>query len=108
VKRSRARAGAYRAAGAAQLRITRRGRLLALILVAVGVYAAFGLGRASAGGPAVPAHAATAVVGPGESIWSIAVKDYPKSDPRDVVGEIRSLNHLSSAELTVGQRLRLP
>jgi hypothetical protein len=107
-KRSRARAGAYRVATPSRLRLTRRGRVLALVLVAVAVYAGFGLGRASAGPSAAPTRAATVVVGPGESIWSIAVKEFPNSDPRDVVGEIRSINHLSSAEVLVGQRLRLP
>jgi LysM repeat protein len=78
------------------------------VLVAVAVYAAFGLGRASAGASPTPTHAATVVVGPGQSLWSIAVKEFPNSDPRDVVGEIKSINHLSSAEVVVGQRLRLP
>jgi LysM domain len=92
----------------AKLRLTRRGRVLAFVLVAVAVYAAFGLGRASAGGPAAPAHAASVIVQPGDSLWTIAVRAVPGSDPRDVVGELRSINHLSSADLAVGQRLRLP
>ncbi len=91
-----------------KLRLTRRGRVMALVLVAIAVYAAFGLGRASAGGAPVPAHASSVVVQQGDSLWTIAVRAMPGSDPRDVVGELKSINHLSSADLAVGQRLRLP
>jgi LysM repeat protein len=48
------------------------------------------------------------VVQRGDSLWSIAVREFPNSDPRDVVGELKSLNHLSSAGLVAGQKLRLP
>lgn len=91
-----------------KLHLTRRGKVLALVVVAIAVYAAFGLGRASAGAAPVPTHAASVVVQPGDSLWTIAVRALPGSDPRDVVGELRSINHLSSADLVVGQRLRLP
>jgi hypothetical protein len=106
---SRSPAGSSRSgAVSAKLRLTRRGRALAFVLVAVAVYAAFGLGRASAGGPTATAHAASVVIQPGDSLWTIAVRAVPGSDPRDVVGELKSINHLSSADLAVGQRLRLP
>jgi hypothetical protein len=95
-------------AASRQLRLTRRGRIIILLLVAVAVYGAFGLGRASAGGATPATHAASVVVQPGDSLWSIAVRARPESDPRDVVGEMKSLNHLSSSDLAVGQRLRLP
>ena len=91
-----------------KLRLTRRGKVLAFVLVAIAVYAAFGLGRASAVGTPVPAHASSVVVQPGDSLWTIAVRAVPGADPRDVVGELRSINHLSSADLAVGQRLQLP
>ncbi|HEX4427802.1 MAG TPA: LysM peptidoglycan-binding domain-containing protein [Frankiaceae bacterium] len=97
-------------AGAAprKLHLTRRGQLLAFVVLAVAVYAAFGLGRASADGAAAPTHGASVVVQPGDSLWTIAVRALPSSDPRDVVGELRSINHLSNADLAVGQRLLLP
>jgi LysM repeat protein len=90
------------------MHLTRRGKVIALILVAVAVYAAFGLGRASAGAEPSPAHASSVVVQSGDSLWTIAVRSRPSSDPRDVVGELKSLNHLSNADLAVGQRLLLP
>jgi hypothetical protein len=109
VRRSRARAASYCGPTASsRIRITRRGRVLLLVLAAVAVYAAFGLGRASAGAAHTPPHASTVVVSPGDSLWSIAVREFPNSDPRDVVGELKSLNHLSTAGLAAGQKLRLP
>jgi hypothetical protein len=108
VRRNRSRAASYcDRAVRSRIRLTRRGRVLLLVLAAVAVYAAFGLGRASAGAH-TPPHAAAVVVQRGESLWSIAVREFPNSDPRDVVGELKSLNHLSSADLVAGQKLRLP
>jgi 4-amino-4-deoxy-L-arabinose transferase-like glycosyltransferase len=109
VRRSRSRAASYcDPAVRSRIRLTRRGRVLLLVLAAVAVYAAFGLGRASAGPEQAPPHVSAVVVEPGESLWSIAVRQFPNSDPRDVVGELKSLNHLTSADLVAGQKLRLP
>ncbi len=108
VRRGRSRAAARcDRAVSSRIRLTRRGRVLLLVLAAVAVYAAFGLGRASAGAH-TPPHASAVVVQRGDSLWSIAVREFPNSDPRDVVGELKSLNQLSSAGLVAGQRLRLP
>jgi 4-amino-4-deoxy-L-arabinose transferase-like glycosyltransferase len=108
-RRARARSAAYHPSAArAGLRITRRGRIALLVLAAIAVYAAFGLGRASADAAHSPAHGTTAVVHSGDSLWTIAVREFPNSDPRDVVGQLKSLNHLSSSDLAVGQKLRLP
>ena len=93
---------------ARRLRLTRRGRVIAVVLVLAAVYAAFGLGRASAGSEAVPQHAHAVTVQPGDSLWSIAVRTMPKSDPRDAVAQLKSLNHLSSSSVVVGEQLQLP
>lgn len=93
---------------AGRLRLTRRGRAIALLLVAAAVYAAFGLGRASAGNESLARPAQEVVVQQGDSLWSIAVRALPHSDPRDVVAQLKSRNHLSSATLVVGERLQLP
>jgi hypothetical protein len=90
-----------------QLRLTRRGRVvvvvftMALLLVGLTVF------RATSG------HAATgatriAVVEPGDTLWSLATRVAPHSDPRDTVEKIRILNHLPSADLQAGERLQLP
>ena len=91
-----------------RLRLTRRGRVIALVIVLAAVYAAFGLGRASAGSESVPQHAHAVIVQPGDSLWSIAVRTMPKTDPRDAVARLKSLNHLSGSSVAVGERLQLP
>ncbi|NMA62346.1 MAG: LysM peptidoglycan-binding domain-containing protein [Firmicutes bacterium] len=45
------------------------------------------------------------VVKPGDTLWSIARTQVPSEDPRDVVGSIRRLNDLSSADIFPGQVL---
>ncbi len=45
------------------------------------------------------------VVQPGDTLWSIAKAQVPSEDPRDVVGAMRDLNQLDSAEIFPGQVL---
>ncbi|HEY5336188.1 MAG TPA: LysM peptidoglycan-binding domain-containing protein, partial [Mycobacteriales bacterium] len=69
--------------------------------------AGFTLGRVSSS-HAAPAGNATAVVQPGDTLWSIAARVAPGRDTRVVISQIRAVNHLSSASVQVGQRLVLP
>jgi hypothetical protein len=95
-------------AAARKLRLTRRGRIVGLLLVAVVGYGAFGLGRASAAPDnPVAGTAQEVVVQRGDSLWTIAVRAMPGEDPRDAVARLRSLNHLPGPQLDVGERLRL-
>ncbi|MGH7920259.1 MAG: LysM peptidoglycan-binding domain-containing protein [Candidatus Dormibacteraceae bacterium] len=48
------------------------------------------------------------VVGPGQTLWSIAESRYPNQDPRQIVQEIDQENHISGGAVYPGQRLRLP
>lgn len=99
------------APAAAPLRLTRRG-LLALVaataltgLVLLAVAWASAPGGAGAG---VRAGAAGSVmVQPGDTLWSIAQRTAPQRDPRQVVDQLRRLNHLNSVALTPGQTLKL-
>lgn len=45
------------------------------------------------------------MVEPGDTLWSIARAQVPDDDPRDVVGSMRDLNQLTSADIFPGQRL---
>ena len=75
----------------------------ALVLVA-SLAVMLGLSRiAQGGGPA-----ATMVVEPGDTLWTIAAARYPADDTRMRVGEIEQLNNLSSPVISVGETLRLP
>ena len=95
------------------VRLTPRGRLLlALVVLVVAVAAAVlltGGGTAAAGAdPAGGTHAAVVTVRPGETIWAIAERVAPGSDPRDTVQAILDLNGLQTSQVRVGTALRLP
>lgn len=44
----------------------------------------------------------------GDTLWSIASRIAPNSDPRDVVDELVRLNGLTSGAIQIGQQLALP
>ncbi|MFC5501386.1 LysM peptidoglycan-binding domain-containing protein [Lysinimonas soli] len=96
-----------------RLRITRRGRVVVAIMIALLLAvtaAAFGVGAfgAAAGTQSGSATFQYVSVEPGESLWQLAVSIAPHADPRDVVAEIVDLNNLSTAEVQPGQRLAIP
>jgi predicted Zn-dependent protease len=58
---------------------------------------------------AAPAHYATVVVQPGDTLWSIASAHTPSSsDVQDTIDRITEVNHLSGASISPGERLRVP
>jgi len=93
------------------LRITRRGRVvlglaLALPVMALSVFLA-------SSGALAESHAASndfeyMTVLSGDTLWSIATMISPHEDPRDVVANIISLNQLETASLMPGQEIALP
>lgn len=101
-----------------RLRITRRGRLLLTTLLvspllALGIVA--GVNATSAIATSTGAGSSSSVVdfeyvtiSAGESLWQVAERIAPASDPRDVVADIVSLNQLSSSSVAAGQRLAIP
>ena len=99
-----------RAAG--PVRLTRRGRLLATLVLLAGFLAGGVLlagGLATAGtDPGAAATAERITVAPGETLWSIAEREAPGTDPRDTVAEILELNHLQSSAVEAGSVLLLP
>jgi LysM repeat protein len=83
-----------------------------LLLLTAGILlAAISVGRAGS-------QAATATeTGPslqqttvqqGETLWTVAQRIAPGNDPREVIAQIRRINHLESSSLRVGQQLLLP
>ena len=98
------------------LRLTRRGRAVvaaaAALLIAVLAFAATGTAQAanrlpSPGNPGNQ-NLAQVVVGPGESLWSVAESADPGTDTRVVVQQIIELNRLTGNVVFAGQRLRVP
>ncbi len=72
--------------------------LLAGVLILAGSRLAYGSG---------PQPVQLVVVGPGDTLWSIAASHY-HGDPRPQVDAIVSLNHLRSPLLAPGQTLQIP
>lgn len=47
-------------------------------------------------------------VAPGDSLWSVATRSMPDTDPRSAVRELRVVNNLKGTALTPGQKLVVP
>jgi LysM repeat protein len=99
------------AAGArGALRLTRRGRLVVLLLLltvgAVLSLAVTSSGAASSTAEQVPVQYVT--VAPGDTLWSIAGEVAPGTDRRDTVAEIVELNALDGSTVQAGQRIAVP
>ena len=97
---------------AGSVRLTRRGRLVATLVLLAGFLAGSVLlagGLASAGTePGAAATAQRVTVAPGDTLWSIAERQAPDADPRDTVADILELNHLTSSAVEAGSVLLLP
>jgi hypothetical protein len=98
--------------GRAGLRLTRRGRAVLLLALVVLLLAAFSLGRvgsqAAPRGARQAAPLAQTTVHQGETLWSVARRVAPGTDPRAVVRRLQELNHLDGAGVRAGQQLLLP
>ncbi|RUQ87881.1 LysM peptidoglycan-binding domain-containing protein [Labedella gwakjiensis] len=98
----------------ARLRITRRGRLVLTSLV-VGPLVAVGVIAGVSATSAIATSSSSAVVefdyltiNSGESLWQVAERIAPASDPRDVIADIVSLNQMSTSSVEPGQRIAIP
>lgn len=99
----------------AQLRLTRRGRIvvrsaivLALLVVVLAAVVMVG-GRSAATGERGPeVSTRTVVVHQGDTLWGIASKVAGPGEIRDLVYRIEELNSLTGPELTEGQELAIP
>ena len=96
--------------GASGLRLTRRGRLM-VVLIALGLALVAGLTAESAmaDGPGEALQIVTHTVTAGETLWegagSVAA---PGQDRRDVVDELIELNGLADSGLQAGQQILVP
>ena len=96
-------------AARATVRLTRRGRTLLLLALVGLLLVAFSLGRTSAdAGSSRVVPRQTTVVQPGETLWSIARRVAPGTDPRVTVDRLTRLNDLGARPIVPGQRLVLP
>jgi hypothetical protein len=96
------------------VRLTRRGRVVVLLLgvvlaLAAGVF--LGAGSVATEHPGTPAPTAIVMVGAGDTLWGIAADAAAatgEDDVRAMVARIERLNALESAMVLSGQRLRVP
>lgn len=96
-----------------RLRITKRGRavlttLAVFPLVVVALLVGLNSGQAAAGGSPSNVSFQHVTVGAGDSLWNIAERIAPNSDPRDVVAALEDLNGLSDSNVDAGQTLSIP
>ncbi len=109
-KAAPATAASNRTQAGAPMRLTRRGRVV-LVLLALALVVALGsiAGRALAARPVVEPAYQVIVVAPGQTLWGIASEiASPDEDVRDVVAQLASLNELDSVALIAGEELRVP
>lgn len=105
------RAGTTTTARPGQLRLTRRGRLVVLVLalvVVLGLGAFLATGSVASEHPGTPEPTRVVMVGSGETLWDIAAGLSDDGDVRAMVDRIEELNALDSALVDAGQRLRVP
>lgn len=96
-----------------RLRITRRGRTVLTLLIAIPLAIGAAITGIGAIGAAAGTQGSTATfqhvtVELGESLWQVAQSVAPNADPRDVIANILSLNDLSSGDVQPGQSLAIP
>jgi hypothetical protein len=105
--------GGARGASSSQprLRMTARGRRVLAAIVALPIVVALaivGLNSGSATATTDSAPLTYVSVSAGETLWQLATDIAPHSDPRDVIADIVSLNHLQTESLTAGESLAIP
>lgn len=103
---------AARPASSGGLRLTRRGRVL-LVVLALAVITAlmivFGSGTAATSDAGDITGTTNVTVQPGETLWSIAGEANPGGDIRDTMDDIVKLNSLVDGEtLQMGTKLAVP
>lgn len=109
--RPSARAAARPTSGSASVRLTRRGRIVAVLLLLgllLAVLTVFGSHSAATGDAGVPVQTRTVEVGEGDTLWGIASEVAKPGEVREMVHQIEELNALSGSALSVGQEIAVP
>jgi len=92
----------------APVRLTRRGRVVALVLLVCLTGGTAALAASASDAAAPPAQGRTVVVRPGESLWTIVERYQRGRDPFAAIEEIRRLNRLADYTVYPGEELTLP
>lgn len=99
-----------RSAAGAPLRLTRRGRLVALFLtiLIVGAFVISGGASVATREGGTPEAVRVIEVEQGQSLWQIASSVAEPGETREMVYRIRELNSLPGSTLVEGQELAVP
>src|SRR5262245_5751104 len=92
----------------ARTRVRRRRLAAALVVVALTAFLTGPVAQAVGLRSAPSANTTTYVVKPGDTLWSIATRFRPGTDPRFVVDLIAGANDLDAGALIPGQRVTIP
>ena len=99
------------AAPASRVRLTRRGRVL-VVLVFLGLLmvtlTVFGSHSAATSDRGTPVHTRTVEVDRGDTLWTIASSVAKPGHVRETVHQIEELNALTGPGVTVGQEIAVP
>lgn len=92
------------------IRLTRRGRGLVILVIAVATLAGFGMGalRAKATTADDPPRQRVVTIRPGDTLWALAQRVDPYGDPRTTIERIKERNDLETSAVQAGQRLVVP
>lgn len=91
------------------VRLTRRGRLTArVLLLLTATVTVVGVAAATRADDTPPSPPRTVMVQEGDTLWNLATRYAPERPPRETVAEIRRLNSLSGSTVRVGERIVLP
>ena len=90
-------------------RLTRRGRVAAVLGFVAVLGGGLTVGQATVGAPVAPTSYAVLTVEPGQTLWGIANVVAPGVDPRSTVQRLVAVNGLVDGDdITAGDRLRVP
>jgi hypothetical protein len=94
-----------------ELRLTRRGRVVATLLflaLLLALFTLFSARSAATGEAGVDLPARTVVVSEGDTLWGIASEVAAPGQTRELVHEMQELNSLPGPALVEGQELVVP
>ena len=106
-----ARSRTRRPARTTPVRLTRRGQVVAVLVLLgllMAVLTVYGSHSAATGEAGTPVATRTVEVGEGDTLWAIASETAEPGQVRDMVHQIQELNALSSSALRVGQEIAVP
>lgn len=95
-------------AAAPAYRLTRRGRLVVLVVALIGALLVGVLLSSGSAATDIPEATEVIVVDAGDTLWEIASDHATNADVRDMIFHLQDLNDLEGSRLYAGQRLRVP